>query len=292
MAYGLQIGNYDYWYNDLSSGQYTRVNAGLSVVPTNNLVYLAFNDEKAIFTESAVRCAVSMLLDREAISSQGFQGHAVSAVVPFNPSWSVMKNVPLSGKATANTDGAKAILEKAGYTSINHYGYRCSSSKSLTCTLTVCKDNAFKLAAAQQIKEQLAKLNFNVKIIELSYKEYTKAIAEGNFEMYLGEIKIPANMNISQFFTPGSTVNSALRLADENEKEFTLCSDEYRALLSGSLSMSDFCRTFESEMPFIPVCYRCGVEIYSRDFSSQISGTCYDNFYNIDTWSVKTEGTK
>ncbi len=292
MAYGLQIDNYDYWYNDLSSGQYTRVNAGLSVVPTNNLVYLAFNDEKAIFTETAVRCAVSILLDRDVISSQGFQGHATSAVVPFNPSWSAMKNIPLSGKASANIDGAKAILEKAGYTSINHYGYRCSSSKSLTCTLTVCKDNAFKLAAAQQIKEQLAKLNFNVKIIELSYKEYTKAIAEGNFEMYLGEIKIPANMNISQFFTSGSTVNAALRLVDENEKEFTLCSDEYRALLSGSLSISDFCRTFESEMPFIPVCYRCGVEIYSRDFSSQISGTCYDNFYNIDTWSVKTEESK
>ena len=138
----------------------------------------------------------------------------------------------------------------------------------------------------------LAKLNFNVKIIELSYKEYKTAIAEGNFEMYLGEIKVPANMNISQFFTPGSTVNSALRFADENEREFTLGLDEYRALLSGSLSMSDFCRFFESEMPFIPICYRCGVEVYSRDFSSQISGTCYDNFYNIDTWSVKTEGTK
>lgn len=292
MAYGLQIGNYDYWYNDLSSGQYTRVNAGLSVVPTNSLVYLAFNEDKSIFTENAVRCALSMMLDRDAISSQGFQGHAVSTVVPFNPSWSAMKNIPLSGKTAANTDGAKAILEKAGYTSINHYGYRCSSTKSLTCTLTVCKDNAFKLAAAQQIKEQLAKLNFNVKIIELSYKEYKTAIAEGNFEMYLGEIKVPANMNISQFFTPGSTVNSALRFADENELEFTLGLDEYRALLSGSLSMSDFCRFFESEMPFIPVCYRCGVEIYSRNFSSQISGTCYDNFYNIDTWSVKTEGTK
>ncbi|MBQ3498041.1 MAG: hypothetical protein IJA87_02825 [Clostridia bacterium] len=292
MAYGLQIGNYDCWYNDLSSGQYTRVNAGLSVVPTNSLVYLAFNDDKAIFTENAVRCALSMMLDRDAIISQGFQGHAVSAVVPFNPSWSAMKNIPLSGKTSANTDGAKAILEKAGYTSINHYGYRCSNTKSLTCTLTVCKDNAFKLAAAQQIKEQLAKLNFNVKIIELSYKEYTEAIAKGNYEMYLGEVKIPANMNIAQFFTVGGTVGSALRLVDENEKEFVLCRDEYTALLSGSLSMSDFCRMFESEMPFIPVCYRCGLEIYSRDFSSQINGTCYDNFYNIDTWSVKTEESK
>lgn len=287
MAYGLQIGNYDYWYNDLSSGTYSRVNAGLSSVPTNNLVYIAFNDEKSIFTENAVRCAVSMLLDRNSISSQSFQGHAASAVVPFNPSWSAMKGITLSTKSTANVDGAKAVLEKAGYTSINHYGYRCSNTKSLTCTLTVCKDNGFKVAAAKQIKEQLAKLNFNVKITELSYKDYTKAIAEGDYEMYLGEIKVPANMNISQFFTPGSATNSAITLLDENENEFTVCRDEYHALLTGTLAIADFCKLFESEMPFVPVCYRYGVEIYSRKLSSQTGGTCYDNFRNITGWTVK-----
>ena len=294
MAYGLQIGNYDYWFNDLSTGQYARVNAGLSVVPTNSLIYIAFNDKKSIFTENAVRCAVSMLIDRDAIVSQGFQGHATSAVVPFNPSWSALKNIPLSGKTAANTEGAKAILEQAGYTAINYYGYRCSNTKSLTCTLTVCKNNEFKLAAAQQIKEQLAKVNFNVRILELSYKDYTKAIAEGNYEMYLGEIKLPANMDLSPFFTSYGAANCDIRLVDENEVEFTVCYDEYRALMSGELSMSDFCRAFESEMPFIPVCYRCGVEIYSRDFTSEIKGTCYDNFYNIDSWSIKekTEGTK
>ena len=69
----------------------------------------------------------------------------------------------------------------------------------------------------KQIKEQLAKLNFNVKIVELSYKDYTQAIADGNYDMYLGELKIPANMNISQFFTENSITNSAITLADQNE---------------------------------------------------------------------------
>ncbi len=294
LAYGMQIGNYDYWYNDLSSGKYTRVNAGLSVVPTNNFVYLAFNDEKSIFTETVVRRAVSMLIDRNEIVSQGFQGHATAAAVPFNPAWSAMKDVTVSSKMSAEVDAAKALLEQAGYTSINHYGYRCSTSKSLTCNLTVCKDNDFKMAAAQQIKEQLAKLNFNVRIIELSYSDYAKAIAEGNYEMYLGEIKLPANMNITPFFTSYGVPNCNIRVTDENETEFTVCYDEYLSMLSGESSLADFCKAFESEMPFVPVCYRCGVEIYSRDFTSEIKGTCYDNFYNIDSWSVKTktEGTK
>lgn len=289
MSYGLQIGNYDYWYNDLSDGNYTRVNAGLGVVPTNSLVYLGFNDEKSIFTENAVRQALSTLIDRNAIVSQGFQGHATPTALPFNPVWSAMKNIAVSTKMEANVDGAKAILEQAGYSSINHYGYRCSTEKSLTCNLTVCKDNGFKTAAAKQIKDQLAKLNFNVRIIELSYNDYVKAIDEGDYEMYLGEIMIPANMRITSFFSSSGTPNCELRLVDENGQEFTVCYDEYLSVLSGEIQMADFCKLFEYEMPFVPVCYRNGVEIYSRDITSKVEGTCYDNFYNIGSWKVKNK---
>ena len=289
MAYGLQIGNYDYWYNDLSGGKYTRVNAGLGVVPTNSLVYLGFNDEKSIFTENAVRQALSTLIDRTEIVSQGFQGHATPSALPFNPAWGAMKNVTVTTKMEADVDGAKAILEQAGYTSINHYGYRCSTTQSLTCNLTVCKDNEFKVAAARQIKDQLAKLNFNVRIIELSYDDYVKTINAGEYEMYLGEIMLPANMKITPFFSSSGAPNCELRLVDENGLEFTVCYDEYLTVLSGELQLADFCRLFEYEMPFVPVCYRNGVEIYSRDITSDVKGTCYDNFYNIDSWKVKNK---
>ncbi|HBL40657.1 MAG TPA: hypothetical protein DDY98_03440, partial [Ruminococcaceae bacterium] len=48
----------------------------MSVVDTSNLVYLAFNAEKSIFTEEPVRQAISVLLNRETVVSTGFQGHA------------------------------------------------------------------------------------------------------------------------------------------------------------------------------------------------------------------------
>ena len=109
--------------------------------------------------------------------------------------------------ATAQTQTALDLLEGAGYTNINGYGYRASRTKSLNCTLTVCADNPFKVAAAKQIKEQLAAVNFNVRILELGYKDYTQAIANGEFEMYLGEIKIPANIYTAiNFNTPFSYI--------------------------------------------------------------------------------------
>ena len=290
MAYGLQIGNYDCWYNDLSSGEYTRVNAGLSVVPTNNLVYLAFNPDKTIFQQREVRKAVSMLIDREGIASMGFQGHATASVLPFNPVWSSMKNIAVNTSVTAQTQAALELLEGAGYTNINGYGYRASRTKSLNCTLTVCADNPFKVAAAKQIKEQLAAVNFNVKIVELSYKDYAQAVANGEFEMYLGEIKIPANMNLSAFFTKGGAANVVMEAeAEDGYWEINPSVDAYKDFVSGKVSLSDFCLLFDSEAPFVPVCYRNAVQVYSRNFTTEISGTCYDNFYGIDKWQTKVE---
>lgn len=276
MTYGLEIGNYDFWYDDLSGGEYIRVNSGMSVVQTNNLVFIGFNSEKSILAEAPVRRAISQLIDREVISSQGYQGHAAPSLLPFNPVWSAMKNVPVSGKTSAQEGVAKATLEQEGYTSVNVYGYRCSRTKSLNATLTVCKDNKFKLAIANQIKEQLGKLNFNVKIIELGFKDYKRVIEAGEYEMYLGEIKIPANMNLSAFFSPGGEAYTESVLADG-----------YYQVLAGELSLSDFARGFEDEMPFVPLCYRSGMAVYSRSISASTQFTCYDGFYGIDKWTVK-----
>ena len=290
MAYGLQIGNYDCWYNDLSSGEYIRVNAGLSVVPTNNFVYLAFNPDKTIFQQTEVRRAVSLLLDRESIVSMGFQGHATASVTPFNPAWSSMKNIAVNTTVTAQTQTALELLEGAGYTNINGYGYRASRTKSLNCTLTVCADNPFKVAAAKQIKEQLAAVNFNVRILELSYKDYSQAIANGEFEMYLGEIKIPANMDLSAFFSHYGAANAVMEAEVEDGLwEINPSVDAYGKFVSGNMSLTDFCLLFDGETPFVPVCYRNAVQVYSRDFTTEISGTCYDNFYGIDKWQTKTD---
>lgn len=290
MAYGLQIGNYDVWYNSLASGQYSRVNANQYVVPTNNLVYLAFNSDKTILQQTEVRRAVSMLLDREVIAATGFQGHATASAMPFHPNWSAMENIATNSSLSAMQEQALALLENAGYNKINAYGYRCSNTKSLNCTLTVCKGNSFKSTVAQQIKEQLAAVNFNITIVELEFDAYVEAITNGEFEMYLGEIKIPANMDLSEFFSTSGAANAVIvKDVDEETAEINITCDAYKKLRAGEYSLSDFCLLFENEMPFAPLCYRTAAMFYSRDFKSDITPTCYDNFYDINSWQIKPQ---
>ena len=282
MPYGLEIGNYDFWVDDLAKGEYHRVNSGVSVVDTTNLVYLAFNSEKAIFAEEPVRRAVSLALNREELIATGLQGHAAASALPFPAQWKPMENikssVPLSG------DQAKAleVLKAAGYTKINSYGYRASSSKSLTANLIVCKSNAFKLACAKAIKAQLEKINFHVRIVELGYKDYQNVIDDGGFEMYLGEIRLPANMNLNAFFSPSGEANAAI----ETENGF-LCRAEYGKVRAGELSVSDFCALFDKRTPFVPLCFRTEVAMYARSIGGTVAATPSDGFYSIQSWVKK-----
>lgn len=290
MAYGLQIGNYDVWCNSLASGVYSRVNASQSIVPTNNLVYLAFNSDKAIFQQIEVRRAVSLLLSREEIAATGFQGHATPSALPFHPDWYATENIAVNTSVKAQQEQALQLLEGAGYDKINTYGYRCSNTKSLNCTLTVCKGNGFKSAAAEQIKKQLAAINFNVKIIELGYEDYVKAIEAGEFDMYLGEIKLTANMDLGAFFNTSGKANSVIITdVDAENSEINITCDAYRKLCSGECSVSDFCQLFDSEAPFIPLCFRTAAMFWSRDFKSEINPTCYDIFYDINNWQIKPQ---
>ena len=290
MAYGLQIGNYDIWCNSLASGAYSRVNANQSIVPTNNLVYLAFNSDKSIFQQAEVRRAVSLLLSREEIAATGFQGHATPTSLPFHPNWYATQNIAVNTSVKSQQDQALQLLESAGYNKINTYGYRCSNTKSLNCTLTVCKGNSFKSAAAELIKKQLAALNFNVKIIELDYESYVKAIEAGEFDMYLGEIKLTANMNLNAFFSTSGKANSVIvTVIDADSSEINITCDAYKKLCSGECSVSDFCMLFDSEAPFIPICFRTAAMFWSRDFKSEINPTCYDIFYDINNWKIKPQ---
>ncbi|HBL40658.1 MAG TPA: hypothetical protein DDY98_03445, partial [Ruminococcaceae bacterium] len=202
--------------------------------------------------------------------------------LPFQPKWKTMKPIASSTALSGDMNKALEILKAAGYTMVNAYGYRASTSKSLTTNLTVCKDNPFKVACAKEIKSQLEKINFHVRIIELGYEDYAKAIQKGEFEMYLGEIKLPMNMSLSAFFS-----SSGVAYVGIDAENGLPCRDEYFAMRSGELSLSDFCAAFDQAVPFVPLCFRSGLAMYSRSIGTEVIGTCTDGFYNINTWTKK-----
>lgn len=275
LKYTLAIGNISFAFDDLRSGSYTRYSASVADILMNNLVYLAFNKSSSALSSEKVRRAVSLAIDRAKLADESFQGHAKAAYTPFNPEWSV-----ISGKDyTVSTDleAAGKLLDEAGYTSTNDAVRADSSKKQLSLKIVVNKDNGFKFAAAQSIKEMLEKLKISVTVSALSEKDYRSAVASGKYDMYIGEVKLTENMSLSPLLKSGGSVAYGINTSGA-------ASTAYTAFLSGSSDVNTFIEAFNADMPFVPLCYRSGLAIYTRTLKYGNANHINDVYSDIDSW--------
>ena len=116
-----------------------------------------------------------------------------------------------------------------------------------------------------------------IKIFEYSFEDYKANLATGSYDLYIGEIAIPRNMNISAVLTPSTNAGFG------SAYSYQLLS-EYSAVRAGSMEYSKFLETFYEVVPFVPLAYRNGILAFTNDFSADILATEQDIFYNIDQW--------
>lgn len=261
----LEIGNTGFYYNDLSSGTYSRINAHTVDMGINNFVYLAFNSASEVFSNQLIRQAINLAVDRKEITSTAFQGHARAAYSPFNPDWHLLASKDLI--ISTDMDKARELIELSGV-----------NIAQQEVSLLVNKENQFKLETAQFIAEHLTELGFTVKLKDYEPQYYTEAIEINSYDMYIGEIRLSPNMDLSSILggAEGYGINpdcqSVLR---------------YAQLRNGSCELMDFINTFNEDLPFIPLCYRNAAASYTNAMQADYACCDGDVFYDIETWSFK-----
>ena len=261
----LEIGNTGFYYNDLGSGSYLRINAKTVDMGINNFVYLGFNSESEVFSDANLRRAVNLAINRNEIATTAFQGHARSAYSPFNPDWYALSSKDL----VISTDLPKAEeLISQSETDI--------ASKEVS--LLVNKDNQFKLETAEFLKKHLEAVGFTVNLKTYSADYYTEAVEIGSYDMYIGEVRLSPNMDLFPIF--GGDVSYGID---------PLCASatRYNQFLNGKCELMDFVNTFNEDLPVIPLCYRNAAASYTNSMQGDFNSCDGDVFYNIEEWSFK-----
>lgn len=59
------------------------------------------------------------------------------------------------------------------------------------------KDNAFKYEAAAFIRDNLTALGFKVVFKDYEQDYYTEAVELGSYDLYIGEVRLTPNMDLS-----------------------------------------------------------------------------------------------
>lgn len=68
--------------------------------------------------------------------------------------------------------------------------------------LLVNRGDTLRLRAARAIAEMLESCGLKVTVVDLEARDYQDAYRAGMFDLYLGQTKLSANMDLSAFFSP------------------------------------------------------------------------------------------
>lgn len=300
ISHYIEIGAVDMFYSDISDGKILRMSGEKESVNLNNLIYIGFNHKYANLSESLLRHAISTGIDREAICNTAYYNNAVPAKGFFNPVWGPAKSVQ-NIETKANKQITIENLENIGYNSVDNDGCRKNiHGTPLKYNLLVNSENSYKLSAARLIADQLAGYGIKINIVEKPYAKYLESLSSGDFQLYLAEVNINANMDISNLVVEGgsvafsisntNTVQDTAVVQDESlpvpEASKTL-SDVINGFYSGINTITDVASVLQNEMPIIPVCYRTGVLFYNDNIENVNNFSASDIYFSIASYKFK-----
>ncbi len=261
MYYGLASGNITYYYNDLNSGDMPRVTGASAKVNMNALLYLGLNSSHEVLQQPTVRQAISRLLDREALVTTGCAGWALPATTPFHPVWGAAKEAaPLFGKQ--DLAGALELLGDA-------------VPKKLSLELIYSLDSGNRGALADMVRTQIESAGMQVTVTPLAHTDYMARLHSGDYDLYIGEIRLTANMDLSP-------------MLDGGEARFGVAADDaaaiaYRQYRAGEATQEAFMKAFGESMPYVPLCWRCGFAAYDRRLLT-VTPHGYAPYYGLENW--------
>lgn len=265
----------DFYYSDLADSDVSGVNCSSTGVYLNNLVFMGVNHYNVNLVLSSFRQALSYGIDRQTIAESAFMGYARGAAVPFNTSWGKYSSSLSASALSLGADGEKTreLLAARGFGEGGH---------PLDLTLLCNEGNAFIRNAANEIAAALKEYNINITIRLLNSEDLRKAVSEGLYDLYIAEIRLPANMDLTEFLSYGG--NAAYGI----DFSHLICHEEYQRYRNGEITLDDFITVFNNEMPFIPLVYRNGRFLYTRDVISELY--CAENFFFTGINNLKFTG--
>ena len=299
----VEIGAADMYYSDISDGNILRMSGKKVNINLNRLIYIGVNVNHGDLSQAAVRQAISSGIDRSVVCRDGYYNNAIAANGFYNPVWQAVKSVQ-NIELQANKEITVENLEKIGYNSLDSVGVRKNASGTrLKFDLLVNKENRLRVAAARLISSQLSECGFNIRVVEKSYEDYTAALSEGNFQLYLAEVAVTPNMDISSLIIEGGSAAYGVKKShdsdtssESSEKDGTqaeqpvaTAAELIKGLYSSANNITDVASVLQTEMPFIPVCYRTGVLFCNDNIENVNNSSVSDIYFSIESYKIKTK---
>lgn len=249
--------------------------------PTTSLLYVGFQAGKGPCQSPQVRQAFSRAFDREALVQVELSGHGDPACLPVSP-----LHGEYDGGAAAlldyDLDEAAALLAQAGYEINEEDGLLYHRRTPLAVTLLVNSDNEPRQAAADALAASLRALGVDVTVNTLPWEGYTAALARGDFDLYIGEVRLTGD------FDPAPLLTGALNYGAGGDWELSQALDAWRGAWGEARTQAarDLWSRFAQSAPVAPLCFRRGSLLVRWGMVSDLQPTRANPFYRMEEWTT------
>ncbi len=156
------------------------------------MLYLGCNMDSKVFSNAAIRSALTFAIDRETIADTFYGGFAQPASLPASPS-SPYYSAQLAQKFAFDQEKFAQAIAEAGFT-------------GMEIEFLVNQDDTMRLRVARQIGQTLTECGLKVTMVEVSNTRYQEQLLYSTYDLYLGQTRLSANMDLSPFFRSYGTM--------------------------------------------------------------------------------------
>ena len=283
-----------------------------------SLHYLGINHANSQLANAKVRQALSAALSRQSLCDTQLQTFADPAVLPVNPQptgedltlnlsadatkAAQLLREGLGGETdTEGTDDADSADNTDEYddtdqtdagdeydeyndtdggedTDISSAALG-TGGETLSIRLLVNSDNAFKVAAAEQIAASWNALEgVSVTVDKQPYETFISMLQSGSFDVYYGETQLTADFDLRPLLSSGGSLNYG-----------GYASDDMAAAIAAARSgqnVSGFYTLFLEQMPIIPIAFERGQIIIRKGLIDNYAPSPYNAFAGLETWTT------
>lgn len=277
------VGLLDVYFGTAES---TQVFAGgkeykVQTYPGDNLLYLGVNCREGLLADAGIRAFLNQLTAREKLVQSVLLGQAEAARYPYQPSWYKAEQT-VSGQGLSDTE-KKEKAAKLGL-QVTEKALLDQEGKPLSFRLLVTEESAIHTAAAQAVADGLAVAGVEIKVETVPRATYDARLAEGKFDLYLGEVKTGRTLNPA-LYTAGSTINFSGIPFPELEQ----AAAQYK---SGDLLLLDYCKIYDQYTPILPLAYRGGALFTSADIGAFKDTATWALYGDITKFVIKSQDTE
>lgn len=249
--------------------------------PTTNLLFVGFNTSRGACTSAALRTALSRAFDRNSIVASLLSGHGDASALPVSPK-SRQYSQTAAGLLDYDLEAVAALLEDAGYT-YNEKGLLVRGRNALSLTLVVNQDSQTKQSIAGYIAQNLESLGVTVTVETLDWNGYTAALAAGQFDLYLGEVKLTNDFDFT------SLVSGQLNYGGYQNAEVSALLYAWKAAngQARTAAAEALFTALADDLPFAPLCFKENSLLVRWGMVDSLSPVVGKPFAGVENWQIQ-----